>query len=76
MVYVSTKKLEVLKEAVSNIGSDIQLWIKLQFLYVNLGFDNLCNVFQEGVDILKNDSMPLWLFMIKYMKFRCPEKVL
>lgn len=38
-------------------------------------FDKLMNVFQEGVRSLKNNSLPLWKMMSRFMQNRRPDMV-
>ncbi|XP_050430792.1 U3 small nucleolar RNA-associated protein 6 homolog [Adelges cooleyi] len=66
----------ILIGATKALKTNLDLWIELLHLYVTHDcFDNLIEAFQQGVRALKDDSLPLWQIMIRYMHNTHPKLV-
>ncbi|KAF0770349.1 U3 small nucleolar RNA-associated protein 6 [Aphis craccivora] len=74
--YIHVDQLDILLDAVLCTENNQKIWIRLLRLYMELNsFDKLMNVFQEGVRSLKNNSLPLWKMMSRFMQNRRPDMI-
>lgn len=74
---INAEQLDILLDAVLCVGDKQKIWIQLLKLHLKLNnLDKLMNVFQEGVRLLKQNSLPLWKILIRHLKKRRPDMVL
>lgn len=75
-LYINAEQLDILLDAVLCFGDDQHIWIQLLKLHLKLNnLDKLMNVFQEGVRSLKENSLPLWKMIIRYLGDKRPDMV-
>ncbi|XP_050443525.1 uncharacterized protein LOC126847389 [Adelges cooleyi] len=66
----------ILTGAVKALKKSLELWTELLNLYITHDcFEKLIEVFQEGVRELRDDSLPLWEIVIRYMLNTHPKLV-
>lgn len=59
------------------LKKSVELWTELLNLYITHDcFEKLIDVFQEGVRELRDDSLPLWEIVIRYMLNTHPKLVI
>ncbi|XP_050438690.1 uncharacterized protein LOC126844489 isoform X2 [Adelges cooleyi] len=66
---------KILSEAVKDLSSSVVLWTELLNLYIAENSINISNIFLQGVNVLKDNSLPLWEITISHTKKMHSDRV-